>query len=168
MKIHICGIYGSGKSTLAKILSRELGIRCYALDDIKYEVKYSKIRTVEDRIKRVREICNLPEWITEGTWSDYAEDAFKKADIVIVMNTSKLVCAYRVLKRHLIRKKHEKDTLLGALKLAKTVYGYHLTKAPVSLHAHKNLMKKYKKRCFVIEKKSEIPLIIKKIKTIAR
>jgi len=34
MKIHICGTYGSGKSTLAKILSKELGVKSYALDDL--------------------------------------------------------------------------------------------------------------------------------------
>ena len=68
MKIHICGTYGSGKSTLAKILSNELGIKTYSLDDIKYETKYSKIRSVEERIKKIQEICNLSEWITEGTW----------------------------------------------------------------------------------------------------
>ena len=117
MKIHICGIYGSGKSTLAKILSKEFGIKSYALDDIKYKIKYSKIRPVEERIKKLQEICNLPEWITEGTWSNYAEDAFKKSDIIIFMNTSKILCIYRILNRHIFRKKHKNDTLFEALKL---------------------------------------------------
>ena len=164
MKIHICGIYGSGKSTLAKILSKEFRIESYALDDIKYEVKYSKIRSVEERIKKLREICSLPEWITEGTWSNYAEDAFKKADIIIIMDTSKLLCIYRILNRHIFRKKHENDTLFGALKLAKEVYKYHFTKNPVSLHSHKNLIKKYNKKYLFLRKKSEIPKIIEIIK----
>ena len=83
MRIHICGIYGSGKSVLAKILSKEFGIKSYALDDIKYKVKYNQIRSVEERIKKLKKICSLPEWITEGTWSNYAEDAFQKADVII-------------------------------------------------------------------------------------
>jgi len=167
MKIHICGIYGSGKSILSKILSKELGIKDYALDDIKYEVKYSRILPVEERIKKLQDICSLPEWITEGTWSNYAEDAFKKADIIILMNTSKILCIYRILKRHLLRKKQEKDTFIESLKLAKEVFKYHFTKNPVSLYIHKNLIKKYNKKYFIIRKKSEISEFIKKIKNIS-
>jgi adenylate kinase family enzyme len=164
MKNHICGIYGSGKSSLAKILSKELGIKNYALDDIKYKVKYSQILPVEKRIKKLQDICSLPEWITEGTWSNYAEDAFKKADIIILMNTSKSLCVYRILKRYLLRKKQEKDTFRGSLKLARAVFKYHFTKDPVSLYAHKSLIKKYKKKLFIIRKKSEISDLIKKLK----
>lgn len=168
MKIHICGTYGSGKSTLAKVLSKEFGIRCYALDDLKYEVKYNKIRPVEERIKKLQEICSLPEWITEGTWSNYAEDAFKKADVIIVMNTSKLLCIYRILNRHIFRAKYENDTFFEALKLAKEVFKYYFTKDPVSLYMHKNLIKKYNKRQLIIRKKLEIPEVIEKVKKIDR
>src|SRR3989344_8330941 len=142
MKIHICGSYGSGKSTLAEILSKEFGIKSYALDDLKYKVKYSKIRTVEERMKKLQEICSLPNWITEGTWSNYAEDAFKKADMVIIMGTSKTLSIYRILKRHLFRKKQQNDTILEALKLAKEAYKYHFTRNSVSLQAHKTIIKK--------------------------
>ena len=168
MKIHICGIYGSGKSTLARILSKEFGIKSYALDDIKYKIKYSKIRPVEERIKKLQEICNLPEWITEGTWSNYAEDAFKKADIIIFMNTSKILCIYRILNRHIFRAKSKNDTLFEALKLVREVCKYHFTKKPVSLHAHNEIIKKYNKKYLVLRKKSEIPSIIKNIKEILK
>ena len=166
MKIHICGIYGSGKSTLAKILSKEFGIKSYALDDIKYEIKYSKIRSAEERIKKLREICNLSEWVTEGTWSNYAEDAFKKADIIVFMNTSKILCVYRILNRHIFRANHENDTIFEALKLVREVYKYHFTKNPVSLYAHNEIIKKYNKKYLVLRKKSGIPKIIKNIKEI--
>jgi len=163
MKIHICGIYGSGKSTLAKILSEKFRIPYYSLDDIKYIKKYSKIRSVEERITKIREICNRSQWITEGTWSNYAEDAFKKADIIIIMKTSKSLCIYRILTRHLFREKYENDTLFEALKLAKEVYRYHFTKSPVSSHSHNELIKKYGKKYLYLRKKSEIPKIIKLI-----
>jgi len=168
MKIHICGIYGSGKSTLAKILSKEFGVKSYALDDIKYEIKFSKIRDVEERIRKLKEICNLSEWITEGTWSDYAEDAFKKADIIIFMNISKILCIYRILSRYIFRVKHEDDTIFESLKLAREVSKYHFTKSPVSLHAHNEIIKKYKKKYLILKKKSEIPDIIKNIKKILK
>lgn len=166
MRIHICGIYGSGKSTLAKILSKEFRIKIYTLDDIKYEIKYSKIRSVEERIKKVQEICNLSEWITEGTWSNYAEDAFKKADMIIFMNPSKILCAYRILNRHIFRVKHKNDTLFEAFKLVGEIYKYHFTKNPISLHAHNEIIKRYNKKYLVLRKRSEIPNIIKNIKEI--
>src|SRR3990167_4155161 len=65
MRIHICGIYGCGKSTLAKLLSDILKIDYYSLDDIKYLIKYSKIRSVDERIKLVNEICDKKKLITE-------------------------------------------------------------------------------------------------------
>mgnify|MGYP001578957212 FL=1 len=103
MKIHICGIYGCGKSTLADKLSKKLNIPKYSLDDIKYLVKYDKVRSIKERIKKIKEICRRGKWITEGTWSDFAEEAFKKADIIIFMQLPRKVCSYRVFKRYFFR-----------------------------------------------------------------
>lgn len=164
MRIHICGIYGSGKSTLASILSKEFGIKNYALDDIKYEVKFTKIRPVEERISELQRICNLKQWITEGTWSNFAEDAFKKADLIILVKTSKLLSAYRILRRHLLRDKHHNDTFVEALKLVKEIYKYYFTKQPVSLHMHLTLIGKYKKKLIIMRNKSDIPKIISYIR----
>ncbi len=164
MKMHICGIYGSGKSALARILSEEFGIDYYSLDDIKYKVKYSQVRSVEDRIKEVRKICKKKDWITEGTWSDYAIDAFKEADLIIIMDTPKHVCIYRILKRHISRKKLENDNFIGALKLARQVFRYHKTKNPVSKFAHNSLIKKFEKDFIVIRKTKEIPGLIYSLK----
>ncbi|MDP3882213.1 MAG: hypothetical protein Q8Q31_05040 [Nanoarchaeota archaeon] len=156
MRIHICGIYGSGKSTFAKELSNVIKIPYYSLDDIKYAVKFTKIRPVEERIKKVKQICSKKNWITEGTWSNFAEEAFKKADLIILINTSRIICSYRIIKRHILRSKHENDTLSEALKLVKEVYKYHSTRQPVSLRAHTDLIAKYKKKHLVISKKSHV------------
>ncbi|MBU3940664.1 MAG: hypothetical protein KKH88_01920 [Nanoarchaeota archaeon] len=145
MKIHICGIYGCGKSTLAKILSKKLDISCYLLDDIKYKVKYTEIRSVEEGIEKVRDICKNSSWITEGIWTNYAKEAFKKSDIIIFMQTPKIICCFRILKRFFLRKKEKGDTLIGALKLIKKVYKYHSKDETVSEKAHKEIINKYKK-----------------------
>lgn len=160
MKIHICGIYGSGKSTLAKKLSEILKINSYSLDDIKYEVKFSKIRPVDVRIKEVQKICDLDNWITEGTWSNYAEDAFRKADIIILMNTPKILCSFRILRRYLLRKKYERDTLLEAIKLVREVYRYYLTKNPVSLYMHKDLIQRHKKKSIIVRSNKDLNKIL--------
>jgi|SRR3989338_3479285 len=168
MRIHICGIYGSGKSTLARELTKELGIKNYSLDDLKYKVKYSKIRSVEERTKLLKKICSRKDWIIEGAWSDYAEEAFKKANFVILMNLPKSVCSYRIIKRHLLRKKegekYEQDSFFGALRLVRKVYRYHFSREPVSFYAHKKLIDKHHKKCLIVRTSSDIPKVVRMIK----
>lgn len=155
-KIHICGIYGCGKSTLAKRLSAVMDIPYYSLDDIKYKVKYDKIRPVEERIMLVNNISKGNKWITEGTWSNYAENAFKKADVIIFMQIPQIVCNYRILKRFVTRKKENKDTFLEALKLIREVYRYYFTKQPVSLYTHKEIIEKHNKKVVIIRNNQDI------------
>lgn len=159
MKIHICGTYGSGKSTLAKQLSKELQIPKYSLDNIKYKTKYSEIRSIEERFSKVKEICKEKKWITEGTWSDFAEEAFEKSDFIIFMLTPKLACSYRVLKRFVTRKKMENDSLVGAFSLIGEIYKYHSTNQPVSKIKHIDLIKKYDKKVVIIRKKKDLKKI---------
>jgi len=159
-KIHICGIYGCGKSTLAKRLSEAMNIPYYSLDDIKYKVKYDKIRPVEERIVLVNNICKGNKWITEGTWSNYAENVFKKADLIIFMQIPQIVCNYRILKRFLTRKKGNNDTFLEALKLIREVYRYYFTKQPVSLHVHREIIKKYNKQVVIIRNNHDVNNLI--------
>lgn len=162
-RIHICGIYGSGKSTLAGHLSKNLNIPFHSLDDIKYKIKYSKMRPVSERIFAVQRICKKKEWITEGTWSNYAEDAFKNSDFIILLLPLKYICYYRILKRHLFRKKDKSDTLIGALRLMVNVHKYHATHDPVSLSAHLTLIKKYQKKHIIIKNKKQLKSLIKKL-----
>jgi len=164
MKIHICGIYGCGKTTLAKYLSKKLNIPNYSLDDFKYKVKYNEIYPVEERVKKVNQITSKDKWITEGTWSGYAKNSFKNADIIILMLTPKYKCCYRILKRFFKRQKGKKDNLIVALKLCGEVFKYHNEDRPVSLKSHKELILKYNKKPIIVRKNDEIKkLIIKKI-----
>src|SRR3989338_2710899 len=162
-KIHICGIYGCCKSTLAKRLSAVMDIPYYSLDDIKYKVKYDKIRPVEERIMLVNNISKGNKWITEGTWSNYAENAFKKADVIIFMQIPQIVCNYRILKRFVTRKKENKDTFLEALKLIREVYRYYFTKQPVSLYTHKEIIEKHNKKVVIIRNNQDISKFLRTI-----
>jgi adenylate kinase family enzyme len=163
MKIHICGIYGSGKTTLAKYLSEEFNIPFYSLDDIKYVVKFSKIRSVEEIKEKVNEISKNSDWITEGSWSDFAEPLFKEADLIIHLKVPRLKCIYGILKRYLGRKKEENDDLLGVWKLIKKVHKYYYWKKPISAYAHSTIIAKHKKHHLILTNTKNI---LKKIETI--
>ncbi len=151
MKIHICGPYGVGKSTLAKKISSITNIPYHSLDDIKYIVKYDIIRPVNERIAKVNQICKKDKWITEGTWSDYAESAFKNADFIVLITISRVKSFYRILMRYIKRKKEKNDTLQGALNLINEVNKYYNSNQPVSLDSHVKLIKKYKKKIVIIK-----------------
>ncbi len=158
MRIHIFGIYGSGKSTLAKSLSKLLKINHYELDDLKYKVKYSQIRPVPLRLKMLHKICEKKNWITDSAWTTYAEESFKKADILIMISPSPITASYRVMKRHYITRKgkYEDDSLFKQFKIIKNIFKYHLTKGVMSKHMHKELIKKYGKKVFVIKNKKDL------------
>jgi len=160
-RIHICGTYGSGKSTIARKLSELEGLPCYHLDDLKYEVKYSKTRGIEERILLLEEICSQDRWILEGTWTSFAEEAFAKSNIIIHMAFPKLVCSYNVLKRYFGRQKFENDTFIGAMELIRQIRLYYESDQEVSFSKHQSLIAKYKKPSVLIRNKSEIDTFIK-------
>jgi len=162
MKIHICGIYGSGKTTLAKYLSEEFDIPFYSLDDIKYIVKYSKIRSVEEIKENVKIISKKDNWITEGSWSDFAEPIFKEADLVVHLTIPRITCMWRILKRYLSREKCENDNLLGVWKLIKKVHQYYYWEKPISAYAHRAIIAKHKKNHLILRNTKNI---LKKIQT---
>lgn len=154
-KIHICGAYGSGKTTLAKELSKLLKIPYYSFDDIKYIVKYTKKRSVSERKAIVRKIASKSKFITEGAWSDYGEEAFKKADLVIILKTKPLKCVYQIVKRYIGREREIKNDLKTALIIMKKAFIYHYTKDSISFHSHMNLIKKYNKNYFLLKNKDK-------------
>lgn len=162
-KIHICGPYGSGKSTLARRMSKILNVPCYSLDDIKYEIKYSKVREVSKRINAVKLICRNKEWITEGSWSDYAKEAFKNADLVILLMAPMRFSFYRILKRYWFRNKEKNDNFVGTIKLMHETYQYHTKKRPVSLFAHKSLIRKYNKKFIILSNNKDIASFLNKL-----
>lgn len=162
-KIHICGIHGSGKTYLAKVLSSKLKIPYYSLDDLKYYVKWSKKRSIEEIRKKIKEIVNKEEWITEDSWGDYAEECFKKANFVVVLASGKLLSKYRIIKRYLFRRKKENDTWRGVFKLIKRINPYYSSSDPKSFRAHIGLIKKYGKRYVILRNSREIKKFVNNI-----
>jgi len=154
-KIHICGAYGSGKTTLAKELSKLLKIPYYSFDDIKYIVKYTKKRPVSERKAIVKKIASKSKFITEGPWSGYGEDAFKRADLVILVKTKPSRCVYQVVKRYIQGDREIKNDMKTALIIMKKAFIYYYTKDPISYDAHMKLIKKHNKKYILLENKDK-------------
>ncbi len=168
-KIHIVGIYGSGKSTLAKKLSSLLKIKTYDLDEIKYKRKYDIIWPVKERLKKVKEISNKKSWITEGAWTSYAVELYKKADLVIFLQIPQLVLYKRIFSRHFKRKfhnyKYQDNGIKSTFNIMKKVHKYyHDPNHFVTLDSHKDYLQKYAKEFLIMKNNKDIKELIKKIK----
>jgi len=168
-KIHIVGIYGSGKSTLAKKLSALLKIKTYDLDEIKYKRKYDIIQPVNKRLNKVQEISNKKSWITEGAWTSYAVELYKKADLVIFLQIPKWTLYKRIFARHFKRKFHNYDYKDNGIKtthniMKKVHQHYHDPKHFMTLKSHKEYLEKYAKKFFIIKTKKDIKKLLNTLK----
>lgn len=168
-KIHIVGIYGSGKSTLAKKLSALLKMKTYDLDEIKYKRKYDLIRPVKVRLKKVKEISDKSSWITEGAWTSYATELYKKSDLVILLQIPKRTLYKRIFSRHFKRKFHnyryQNNGIKSTFKIMKKVHQYyHGPEHFMTLNSHKDYLKRYAKEFMIIKNDKDVKELIKKIK----
>ncbi len=122
-RIHIFGGWACGKTTLAGKLGKRFNIPVYHLDRLKYPDGFKLENPVAARIERLEAITSMSKWITEGAWTDYADSAFKKADILIHCDRSYSSSILLALKREWTRERPE-GVSLGRLLAAITAYNY--------------------------------------------
>jgi adenylate kinase family enzyme len=125
-KIHIIGGPGSGKSYIARKLSTFYNIHAYDLDDIFWDRltnAYGTKAREEDRNTALSEILNKESWIVEGVYYSWLSQAFKDADLIIMLTTPKWIRHWRISKRFIRRKiglsTSKKETLSDFLELVK-------------------------------------------------
>jgi len=100
-RIYIVGAVASGKTTLAKILSKQLNIPWYELDNI-YHLRLpegSKVKPSMERDIEFDEIIYSDSWIIEGVRRKCFDEGFEKADLIIFLDTHPIRRSRFILKR---------------------------------------------------------------------
>lgn len=166
-KIYIIGPEGCGKSTLASLLSKKLKIKHYDLDDVYYIRRYDKKRTHENRLNKLIKLVEKDKWILEGIFGGWTEPAFKKADLVVMLNLDYPILVKNLLKRFLIGRfkgyEKEKTNFKDTWKVIKHVKLYRIRDHPKSYSGHMELIKKYNKRVVEIKNKKELDKFLEEI-----
>jgi adenylate kinase family enzyme len=96
-RIAIIGLPGSGKSTLACKLGKLLNIPVHHLD--KHLFIDNIKRDYKDFISIQKELIHQESWIIEGCSIRTLDMRFARADMILYLRFSRLLCIWRVIKR---------------------------------------------------------------------
>ena len=98
-RIHFTGGPASGKTTAARRVSAKLGLPLFELDQV--------LRDADDDVERIRSenrvsgIAGQTTWVSDGVYFDWAQPLLERADMVVWLDVSWRVAAYRIIVRHL-------------------------------------------------------------------
>lgn len=96
-RIAVIGLPGSGKSTFAGVLGEKLNLPVHHLDrhmfDGRRKIDHEEFLVVKE------DLVAGEKWIIEGCSLKTLELRFLRADLVIYMQFSRLLCLWRLLKR---------------------------------------------------------------------
>ena len=97
-RILIIGCAGSGKTTLAKQLAAKLNLPVVHLDHFHWLPGYQR-RTDEEFRKLLEAACEEETWIMDGTYIRHLTQRLFYADTIILLDTPRWLCIWRVFKR---------------------------------------------------------------------
>ncbi|WP_194791937.1 AAA family ATPase [Pseudomonas sp. UFMG81] len=106
-RIVILGNSGSGKSTLARAIGERLGLPVVHLDRLFWEPGWVEPEPEAFR-ERVRQALAGDAWVCEGNYARRTFDLrMPRADLIVWLDTPRLVCLKRVVARSLSRRPRE-------------------------------------------------------------
>lgn len=99
-KIMIIGCGGSGKSTLARKLSDKMDVPVFHLDALLWHDNWEMSSKDEQR-HIINNVLDKDQWIIDGNYSATLDMRVAKADTIIFIDRSRVMCLYNVLKRYI-------------------------------------------------------------------
>lgn len=106
-RILIFGSIGSGKSTLANRMHDKLGLPVICLDQHFWKPGW-QLTDDEEWFKKVEELVRGESWIMEGNYMNTLDMRLPAADTIILLDRSRFLCLYRLLKRIIGNREHGK------------------------------------------------------------
>jgi adenylate kinase family enzyme len=132
-KIHIVGSAGSGKTYTSIKLSEIIDTEIKELDELFWDKSvsgYTKTTHPKVRNKELNKLIKKDTWIVEGVYFDWVEESFRKADLIIFLESKFILCTLRMIVRYIKRGLgfgyyEKKETILGFLQTIKRNWQYH-------------------------------------------
>ncbi|MEK6807958.1 MAG: hypothetical protein AABX75_02920 [Nanoarchaeota archaeon] len=153
-RIYILGGPGSGKTYLANILSKQLKIKSFDLDDIVFEIKYTAKRAETERAKILKRIHSGKRWIIEGAYTrQWVYDALQKSDIIILLDFPITTTIYRTILREIHRQ--QKNNLKNFLELLR--YGITYKNSRIK---ERKIIPRFKSKLIIIKNKNQVEKLI--------
>ncbi len=148
-KIHIIGPAGSGKTYTSIKLSRILKIKASELDNFFWDNTdntYSRRSSSEVRNVSLKKVLKNDSWIIEGVYYDWVIESFQKADLIILLEPSFMLCTFRMVIRFIMERvgvirHNKKETFSGFIKTIirnKQYYELFLPEIISILHKYNN------------------------------
>jgi adenylate kinase family enzyme len=106
-RVHLIGGPGSGKSYAAGVLSAQLRVAAYDLDDLFWDNSAPGYGVRAQPAVRDQELASIVArdgWIIEGVYYGWLAPSFAAADIIVALTPSIMVRHWRVMKRYVLRK----------------------------------------------------------------
>ena len=124
--------------------------------------KYRIKTEIEKREKLLKNILEKDVWIVEGIYYKWLEQSFKDADIIYILDLTKYIYKFRIIKRFIKRKLKleisKKETLKSLLDLLKWTDKFQNENMKEII----KILKKYKEKVYFVKSKKEIKEILKR------
>lgn len=99
-KIMIIGCSGSGKSTLARKLSQKIDVQVFHLDTLLWHDNW-EMSSKDEQHHVISNVLDKDQWIIDGNYSATLDMRVAKADTIVFIDRSKVLCLYNVFKRYI-------------------------------------------------------------------
>lgn len=136
MRIRIIGGCGSGKSSAARKLVLHYGGEHVELDNLVWDrITAGKRNPVEVRDRLLREALAADSWVVEGVHYKWAEDTFREADYIFVLDPGIAIQDYRIVRRFIrsrcgLETWNYKQSFRNMIEMIKWSHGYNRQHMP--------------------------------------